>query len=87
VATTKKKTPAKSTHKQAATVQHRSFRVSKQATPFFHFDFTIQTVYWLILSAIVISLALWVMSLNMRVQAIYDQIDQNNSQTVTLPRN
>jgi len=81
VATAKKKpTTKKTAPKKAAAhaAQVKSFRVAKPTTPFFHFDFTIQTVYWLILSTLVISLALWVMSLNMQVQDIYDQIDKTN---------
>lgn len=80
MATTKKKPVTKKTtaKKAAAHASVKSFRVTKSTTPFFHFDFTLQTVYWLILSALVVSLALWVMSLNMQIQDIYDQIDQTN---------
>jgi cell division protein FtsL len=85
VATAKKKpTTKKTAHKTAAHAPVKSFRVAKPTMPFFNFDFTIQTVYWLVLSALVVSLGLWVMSLNMQVQELYDQIDQTN-QEIILP--
>lgn len=89
MATAKKKPTTKTTRKAkpAAQPQLKSFRVAKPVTPFFHFEFTLQTVYWLILSALVVSLALWVMSLNMRVQELYDQIDQSNQMITPMPRN
>lgn len=81
MATTKKKTTTTKTTRKTKTAAHapvKSFRVAKPATPFFHFDFTLQTVYWLILSILVISLTLWVMTLNMQIQDLYDQIDSKN---------
>ena len=80
MATAKKKTATKTTRKPKAAAHQsvKSFRVTKPSTPFMHFDFTIQTVYWLILGALFISVALWVASLNMRIQDLYDQIDQTN---------
>jgi hypothetical protein len=84
VATAKKKTTAKTTRKAKTTAQKsvKSFRVAKPASPFFHFDFTIQTVYWLILGALFISVALWIASLNLRIQSLYDQIDQTNEMII-----
>ena len=46
--------------------------------PFFTFELTKQTLYWAILCAIVLALGVWVMSLNIQVQKIYDQIDATN---------
>jgi hypothetical protein len=82
VATAKKKTSTKTNRKQKTSAQ--SFRVTKPATPFLHFDFTIQTVYWLILGALFISVALWIASLNLRIQSLYDQIDLT-TQSVDMP--
>ena len=53
----------------------RSFRPAKPDEPFFTFRITHQTIYWLILAVIVVSLAAWVLSISIRVQKIYDQID------------
>lgn len=74
----KKPATKKSPVKQAKQAALRSFRPAQSAEPFFTFKITRQTIYWLIISVIVIGLAAWVMQLNARVQAIYDQIDQNS---------
>lgn len=86
MATAKKKsTTKKTTSKKVAThtAPVKSFRVAKPTTPFLHFDFTIQTVYWLILGALFISVALWVASLNLRIQDLYNEIDQTNQSITT----
>lgn len=57
----------------------RSFRASRASEPFFTFRVTHQTMYWLILAFIVVGLAVWVLSISIRVQNIYDQIDATNS--------
>ena len=71
---TKKKTVRVSTKKPKAYV---SFKRAERDEPFFSFRFTQQTLYWLILGTLVIGLGIWVMYLNMKVQAIYDQIEVN----------
>jgi hypothetical protein len=55
--------------------------------PFLTFEFTIQSVYWLILSVIVLALGAWVMYLNIKIQSIYDQVEINTnlSETYILP--
>lgn len=40
------------------------------------FKVTVQTIYWVILGASVIGLALWVLTLHNRIQSIYDEIDK-----------
>lgn len=70
---------AKKTTKKAAHKGYRSFKKAKRAEPFFTFKFTQQTVYWIILGLLVIALGAWVMTLNMKVQAIYDKIEQDSS--------
>ena len=57
----------------------RSFRRSRPSDPFFTFRMTHQTLYWFILCAFVLGLGLWVISINEKVQHIYDQIDQTNA--------
>ena len=59
----------------------RSFRPAKPDEPFFTFRITHQTVYWLILAVIVVSLAAWVLSISIKVQNIYDQIDATTRAT------
>ncbi len=84
--TTTKRAPAKRTAKSttvrrvspAPTPTMKSFRVTRQAEPFFTFRITHQTFYWLALALIVLALGVWVVGINDRVQRIYDQIDSMN---------
>lgn len=79
-----KRAPAKSTvktkvsHRQAETP--RSFRRAKVDRPFLSFSPSIQTFYWLILAGLVLTLAMWVASISMHVQRLYDEIDALNAQ-------
>lgn len=59
----------------------RSLRVSKSEEPFMTVRFTEQTFYWVILCAIVLALALWVLSISVKVQEVYDQVDRQNADT------
>ena len=84
---TVKRAPAKS--RSATSVKRvstapapvRSFRPAEPDEPFFTFRITHQTVYWLILAVIVVSLAAWVLSISIKVQNIYDQIDATTRAT------
>ncbi|HMI08855.1 MAG TPA: hypothetical protein VK497_00455 [Candidatus Saccharimonadales bacterium] len=60
-------------------IEHRSFRKSPNPSPFFTLKFTHQSVYWLILCGLILALGIWVLSLNMKLQAAYDQIDESNN--------
>lgn len=77
MAAPKKKKTTKSSVKKAASM--KSFTVMKDAPPFFSFKVTYQTFYWLTLSLLILALGIWVITLNMRVQQLYDQIDQSSS--------
>ncbi|MNH50130.1 hypothetical protein D3C73_17370 [compost metagenome] len=73
------KAKSKTTSTKNTTTQPlQSFKPAQSTEPFFTFKITRQTVYWLILSVIVIGLAAWVLQLNARIQSIYDQIEQNS---------
>lgn len=84
-ATTVKRAPAKShsatSVKRVSKPPVRSFRPAKSDEPFFTFRITHQTLYWLILAVIVVSLAAWVLSISIKVQGIYDQIDATTRAT------
>lgn len=88
---TVRKVAAKKTHKspakKKAAVAERSFQRSEEKTPFMTFEFTIQTVYWMVLSVIVLALGAWVMHLNVKIQNIYDQVEMNTqlSETYIVP--
>lgn len=82
MATTKKR-PA--TTKKVATSAKRgrkparmsSFKLHKEASPFLTFAITKQSLYWLILSAIVLLQAMWTLNLTVKIHAIYDQTESN----------
>ena len=66
------------------TTSMQSFRPVRQQEKFLTFRITHQTVYWLVLSCIVIGLAVWVLAISIRVQNIYDQIDATNSRAMNM---
>lgn len=78
-------TKTKVSHKQAATA--KSFRRAQPDRPFLSFSPSIQTFYWLVLAGLVLTLAMWVASISMHVQRLYDEIDQLNAQSdsIVLP--
>lgn len=81
MATTKKKAPAKAA-KPRKTAKHaamRSFKRSPETTPFMTFKTTHQTVYWLIIGLFVLGIGIWMISLNIKVQKLYDQVEANKS--------
>jgi hypothetical protein len=55
-----------------------SFRATTDNESFFDVRFNIQTVYWLIISVLVVALTIWVLVLQMRIIDIYDTIQANN---------
>jgi hypothetical protein len=74
---TRKKSQVKKASSKNQTV--KSFRVSKPEQPFMTFNLTRQTVYWLVLGAVVVVFALWITKLQADVQSIYDTIDMNTA--------
>jgi len=79
--TVRSKTPRKkSTKKQEV----RSFRVAKPETPFLTFSITKQTIYWLVLSVVVLVFGLWLIKLQSDIQAIYDSIDATNAEQIEI---
>ena len=58
-------------------IVYRSFKKSPNPSPFLTLKFTYQSVYWLILCVFVLALGIAVLSLNIKVQNIYNYIDQN----------
>ncbi|MFZ1258138.1 MAG: hypothetical protein WAQ25_01590 [Candidatus Saccharimonas sp.] len=80
---TVKKAPVKPTSKTkvrcsvAPTMQ--SFKRFSPDEPFFTFRVSQQTIYWAFLGIAVLALGLWVITINDKVQYIYDQVDEANS--------
>jgi hypothetical protein len=82
---TTKRAPAKASahtkvvHKPAPKqAEMKSFKRANSPTPFFTFELTKQTLYWAILCGVVLALGVWVMSISIEVNKIYDQIDSTN---------
>lgn len=71
-----KKTTARKTNSKAAPVVHQ--------TNFFTVRPTIETAYWLIFSMAILALGVWVLSLTIKINAIYDQIDMNEATVSSL---
>ena len=63
---------AKSSKKQQPM---RSFRVAKSPLPFNTFRFTKQTVYWIIILAIIVILQLWIIKLELDIADLTSQIE------------
>ncbi len=71
---------------QATAAPIRSFRRHRATSEaFFTFRITHQTLYWTILAGIVLLLGIWVTSISMKVQHIYDQIDATNASAIATP--
>ncbi len=68
-----KKPVARATKPAAAT--HRSFRRTARSSQFMDTRFTEQSAYWLIIGAAVIGLAIWLLSVQVKLNDMYDQID------------
>ena len=71
MATSKKSTPKKV--KKNKKVKLESFKVSNEPKPFNTFRVTDQTIYWSILSIIILILALWILQIQIDINnIIYD---------------
>ncbi|MEO5949807.1 MAG: hypothetical protein ABIP74_05365 [Candidatus Saccharimonas sp.] len=89
---TVKRAPAKSTSTTRVTtrkatadeLEMRSFRRARTEA-FFTFRITRQTFYWGIICAAVLALGIWVLSINIQVQSLYDQIDAQNQSILDMP--
>lgn len=83
--TTTKKAPAKkkSTAKRASAKASASplsaVRLQPETKPFMTFQLTKETIYWLVLGAVVILFTVWLMRLQMNIQSLYDEIDASTS--------
>lgn len=71
----KKSVPART----AAPKQKAVSFATKSEVKFMQARFSEQTVYWLIIGAAVIALAIWVLALQVKLDDIYDQIDAQSA--------
>lgn len=70
----------KSSSSKPKQVPMRSFHRSPDQPPFFNYRITQQSVYWLILCLLVLALGIWVVTLSVRVQSLYDQVETSSQQ-------
>jgi hypothetical protein len=70
----KKSAPKKSVAKKSAPRKSSAASASSNSE-FMQTKFTEQTVYWLIIGVAVIALAAWVLSLQVQLNQMYDEID------------
>ncbi len=76
MATAKKATKKKVTHRKVKkTAAVKSFKISKEPTPFVSFRVTDQTVYWSILLILILILALWVLQIQINISDVLNQIN------------
>ena len=80
----KKAAPKKSAPARVTPAKKRAVSfATKSDVKFMQARFSEQTVYWLIIGAAVIALAVWVLALQVKLDEVYDQIDaQSNSSIV-----
>ena len=72
---TKKKTL---TRKAAKPAVKKNVALKSSRSDFWKVDFTVNTVYWLIIGLAVIATAVWTYNTNEQITAIYDSIDQTS---------
>ncbi len=83
-APTKKKSTVKRSKAQSSSALG-SVRLQPETQPFMTFQLTKETVYWLVLGAVVILFTIWLMRLQMDIQTLYDDIDATNLSEATNP--
>lgn len=84
MATTKKKPTTKSNTKKISKAPIRSFTISDDRPPFMTFRITQQTFYWVVIGALILALGIWVLTLTIKLQQVYDEIDMLQQQDTTL---
>lgn len=90
MATTKKKTAAKRPAGQSrakttpvkSSPRTKAVAIPESSRRFMEARFSEQTVYWLLIGAAVVGLAAWVLSLQVQLNEMYDNIDRESTQTV-----
>ncbi len=85
---TKKPATRKTTPKKHVTKRTVSARATKaKSSEFMQARFTEQTIYWLIIGVAVITLAAWVLSLQVQLNDMYDQIEASDAPLVLQKHN
>ena len=83
-----KSTAKKPVKRSAATKVTTKKRVTSAERQFMEFKTSEETIYWIIFGVVSIMFALWIFSIDTRVQNMYDQIDSsylNTSEATNTP--
>jgi cell division protein FtsL len=78
------KTPVKSKKSTKLSLLGARIKLQPEENEFMTFRVTRQTVYWLVLSLVIILFTLWLTRLQADIQDLYDQIDANTAEMSTL---
>lgn len=79
----KKKAAPRAASNTKAKPTYRSLHVSSPDRPFLSFSITRQTFYWLIILALVLGLGGWVISLQVKINDLYNKIEENQQSIST----
>jgi len=79
--TNTKKTAVKKPRAKARASEVRSFHVAPVDRGFWSFGFTQQSLYWVIIGAAVLSVGIYVASLQVKINSLYDLVDANSVQS------
>jgi len=77
---TAKKSPVKKSSSSSLLSLRNQIRLEKEDSAFMTFRVTRQTLYWLVLGAVVIMFTLWLTKLQSDIQDLYDQVDASTMQ-------
>ena len=69
------KTTVKKATKPARKGSVRALKLQREQEDFMTFRVNRETVYWMVLGAVVILFAMWILQLQSDIQKLYDQID------------
>ena len=84
MATKSTKRPTKKSNSKAAKSNSvQPFRLQPETEPFMTFRLNRQTLYWVIIGAVALLFAAWIMKLQSDIQTVYDRIDIQNAQDYT----
>jgi len=79
--TAQKKTTVKKPRAYAKSTSVKSFHVAPRQQDFWALNFTQQSLYWVIIGAAVLAVAIYVATLQIKINELYDQVDANSLQS------
>lgn len=83
--TAAKTTTKKRSNSKAKPHRMRTLRLSPEESPFMTYKLTHQTVYWLALCLLILALGIWVITLSVKVQSLYDRVDKAAAEVQEAP--